>query len=203
MPRNLIARVSGRFSIPSLDRRAMRRQTEFSVRLPQKCFRNRLRCDPITELVAFYPQITWRCCRRLAQRAPIPMCDRTREPVMQECNASALLSAARCVPKFCRRNIRPTCRECGAGEGHMHNRIGRRAAVAGVDRMAVEDVMASVLHFLPNEAVVVLRRARAADPAMRRANPNRHSPAMVGALCDLPRISKTTDCAFRMGRTIT
>ena len=100
---------------------------------------------------------------------------------MQECNASALLAVARCVPKFRQRNIRPTCRECGAGEGHMHNRIGRRAAVAGVDRMAVEDVVASVLHFLPNEDAGVLQRV----------------PAPNGTMCLVER------CAFRGRQAIT
>jgi hypothetical protein len=82
----------------------------------------------------------------------------------------------------------------------MHNRIGRRAAAAGVDRMAAEDVMASVLHVLLNEAAVALWPRTGANVAMRPANPNRQSPAEVGALA---RISKTTDCAVRMSRAIT
>src|SRR5262245_42884426 len=110
---------------------------------------------------------------------------------MQECNASALLAAARCIPKFSQRSIPPTCRECGAGEGHMHNRIGRRAAVAGVDRMAVEDVVASVLHFLPNEDAVVLQRAPAPSGTMRLV------PGLAGAPIDLAQLSETERCAFR------
>jgi hypothetical protein len=82
----------------------------------------------------------------------------------------------------------------------MHNRIGRRAAVAGVDRMAVEDVMTSVLHFLLNEAAIALLRRTGADMTIRPANPDRQSPAEIGALA---RISQTTDCAFCMGRAIT
>lgn len=78
----------------------------------------------------------------------------------------------------------------------MHNRIGRRAAVAGVDRMAVEDVVASVLHFLPNEDAIVLRRATGAGAAMRRV------PAMVGTRVEHVQISDTEDCPFPMGRAI-
>jgi hypothetical protein len=59
----------------------------------------------------------------------------------------------------------------------MHNRIGRRAAVAGVDRMAVEeDVMASVLHSLLNEGVTVLRPTIVGEPAICLGEPNRLSP---------------------------
>jgi hypothetical protein len=123
-------------------------------------------------------------------------------PVMQECNASALLPTARCVPKFCRRNIWPTCRECGAGEGHMHNRIGRRAAIAGVDRMAVGDVMASVPHSLPNEGVLVRRCGAAVDLAAGPANASRPS-ASVRAPADPAQMSGTTHCALRMGPAIT
>src|SRR5437588_7495453 len=53
--------------------------------------------------------------------------------MMQECNAASLFQPMRCVSKLCRLNIPTTCRKCGADEGHMHNRIGRRAAVAGAD----------------------------------------------------------------------
>jgi hypothetical protein len=122
-------------------------------------------------------------------------------PVMQECNAPALLPTARCVPKFCRRNIWPTCRECGTGEGHMHNCIGRRAAIAGVDRMAVEDVMASVLHSLPNEGALVRRCRAAVDLAMRPANAS--PSASVRTPADPAQMSGTTHCALRMGRAIT
>ena len=78
----------------------------------------------------------------------------------------------------------------------MHNRIGRRAAVAGVDRMAVEDVVASVLHFLPNEDAVALQRAPGPNPAMRLV------PGLAGAPADLAQISHTQDCAFRGRQTV-
>ena len=44
-----------------------------------------------------------------------------------------------CVPKFCLPNMRSTCRECGAGEGHMNERFGRLGARLGVDRTALDD----------------------------------------------------------------
>src|SRR3954470_13427389 len=33
-----------------------------------------------------------------------------------------------CVLKFCLPNMRSTCRECGAGEGHMNELVGRLGA---------------------------------------------------------------------------
>jgi hypothetical protein len=84
----------------------------------------------------------------------------------------------------------------------MHNRIGRRAAIAGVDRMAVEDVMASVLHSLPNEATLVRRCGAAVDLATRPAKASRPS-ASVRAPADPAQMSGTTHCALRMGRAIT
>jgi hypothetical protein len=44
-----------------------------------------------------------------------------------------------CVLKFCLPNMRSTCRECGAGEGHMNERFGRLGARLGVDQTAVDD----------------------------------------------------------------
>ena len=61
-----------------------------------------------------------------------------------------------------------TCRERGAGERHMDNRIGRRAAIAGADRMAADDVMGSVLQLLPNEDSQLLRHMPLADGAAKR-----------------------------------
>jgi hypothetical protein len=76
----------------------------------------------------------------------------------------------------------------------MHNRIGRRAAVAGVDRMAVEeDLMASVLHSLLNEGVTVLRPTIVGEPAICLGEPNRLSPgqgsrrARTHGRCDAER----------------
>jgi hypothetical protein len=84
----------------------------------------------------------------------------------------------------------------------MHNCIGRRAAIAGVDRMAVEDVMASVLHSLPNEGVLVGGCGAAVDLAMRLANASRLSGS-VRTPADLAQMSGTTHCALHMGRAIT
>jgi hypothetical protein len=84
----------------------------------------------------------------------------------------------------------------------MHNRIGRRAAVAGADRMAVEDVMGSVPHLLPNEGVLVPRRRVAAD-AMRLVNRNPNSPAVVGTLCHALQISELTERAPCMDGAMT
>src|SRR5262245_13110593 len=42
-----------------------------------------------------------------------------------------------------------TCRECGAGEGPMNDRIGRLVASDGVDRTAAEKAVGIVLRFLP------------------------------------------------------
>ena len=44
-----------------------------------------------------------------------------------------------CVLKFCLPNMRSTCRECGAGEGHMNERFGRLDARLGVDQTALDD----------------------------------------------------------------
>src|SRR6478752_542194 len=44
-----------------------------------------------------------------------------------------------CVPKFCLPNMRSTCQECGAGEGHMIDLFGRLVADIGVDRTAPAD----------------------------------------------------------------
>jgi len=44
-----------------------------------------------------------------------------------------------CVLKFCLPNMRSTCRECGAGEGHMNELFGRLGARLGVDRTALDD----------------------------------------------------------------
>ena len=45
-----------------------------------------------------------------------------------------------CVLKFCLPNMRSTCQECGAGEGHMNDLFGRLVADIGVDRTAPADV---------------------------------------------------------------
>jgi hypothetical protein len=44
-----------------------------------------------------------------------------------------------CVLKFCLPNMRSTCRECGAGEGHMNELFGRLGARLGVDQTALDD----------------------------------------------------------------
>ncbi len=57
-----------------------------------------------------------------------------RRRLMHECNNVATYNrAVACFLKFGLRNIRPTCRECGADEGHMDDLIGRVAAEAGGD----------------------------------------------------------------------
>ena len=64
----------------------------------------------------------------------------------------------------------------------MDNRIGRRAAIAGADRMAADDVMGSVLQLLPNEDSQLLRHMPLADGALRAANPTRPSSAVLGVI---------------------
>src|SRR5262245_52211703 len=60
--------------------------------------------------------------------------------------------AGACVLKFCEPNMSSTCRECGA-EGHMDDRIGRRAANGGVDRTAAEMAAAIIPQLLPNQGL--------------------------------------------------
>jgi hypothetical protein len=75
----------------------------------------------------------------------------------------------------------------------MHNRIGRRAAIAGVDRMAVEAVMGSILQPPPNEGAFV-PRDWIAPAAMQRA---------INGLCHLRSMGKTPDRALCMDVAIT
>jgi hypothetical protein len=90
-----------------------------------------------------------------------------------------------CVPKFCLPNMRLTCRECGAGEGHMDDLFGRLAADLGVDRAATEMAVGILLRFQkerPAEKVcAVIPPTPGVGTVTPRSNPRSRPAKMFGA----------------------
>jgi hypothetical protein len=107
--------------------------------------------------------------------------------LMHECNASALSSPTPCFPKFWQRIISLTCRQRGAGEGHMDDLIGRRVATAGVDRTAAAKAVGIILQFLSREALsekvcAPLRHIRGVDATLPATRLCLRSPDIPGAM---------------------
>src|SRR5258706_9361191 len=64
-----------------------------------------------------------------------------------------------CFHKLWQLNIPLTCHECGAGEGHMDDLIGRVVANRGADRTVAASAVGIILQFLGNEGSTAEPRA--------------------------------------------
>jgi hypothetical protein len=85
----------------------------------------------------------------------------------------------------------------------MSNRIGRRAAIAGVDRMAAEDIAGSIRLILPNKGPVVRGYMSAADAGLHAVSASSRSPAVSGAIGALAGVdAEFTENAVYPGRAI-
>jgi hypothetical protein len=88
---------------------------------------------------------------------------------MHECNnACAVFAVMLVFPEFNGLVCSPTCRECGAGEGHMDDCIGRLVADTGVHRAAAEQAVAAIPH-TPYDGMARAGAAHAIAPSMPTA----------------------------------
>ncbi len=79
--------------------------------------------------------------------------------------------------------IRLTCRECGAGEGQMDDRIGRLAASFGVDRTATERAV-GIVERRPIGCAPSRARTEPGHTADRSARSAEHSDCFkLGSIC--------------------
>jgi hypothetical protein len=63
-----------------------------------------------------------------------------------------------CFHKLWQLNMAVTCQECGTGEGHMNDLIGRVVAHGGADRMVAAGAVGIIPHFLCMEAPTAASR---------------------------------------------
>jgi hypothetical protein len=85
-----------------------------------------------------------------------------------------------CFHKLWQLNMAVTCQECGTGEGHMNDLIGRVVAHGGADRMVAAGAVGIIPHFLCMEAPTAASRPLTLCPR-GMVIPGSSLPSLFGA----------------------